>query len=84
MAPALAENGLLGLPFPGSQAEQEFIKQNQAKLKDLTPEEIVTMLKVFSTLFFLMVDAVFSLPVWVAMLKVSGLQRMRDTLGKKP
>jgi len=75
-------NVMLGLPFPGPEMQKEIIQQNQAKLKELSPEEIATTMKISGFLFFLAVGFVFSIPAWVAMMQVSGLQRLQAKLGK--
>lgn len=75
-------NVMLGLPFPGPEMQKEIIQQNQAKLKELSPEEIATTMKISGFLFFLAVGFVFSIPAWVAMMQVSGLNRLQAKLGK--
>jgi hypothetical protein len=48
----------------------------------MTPDEIAMSLRIMSFFGFLAVDFVFSLPVWIAMLQVAALQRVRAKIGK--
>lgn len=75
-------NFMLGLPTASPEMQQQFIKQNQANFKDMKPEDIAMMFKITVFFMYLAVDFVFSLPVWIAMMKVRALQRLQATLGK--
>jgi hypothetical protein len=75
-------NMMLGLPLGGPQFEQDLVKQMQEKMKDATPEQIIASMRVFWFLMFLAIDFVVSLPVWIAMIQVAGVQRLQAKLGK--
>jgi len=80
-------NFLMGYPILTPEMQQEVLRQRPDLFKNMSEAQVESVwaaLRVFTVLFHSVIGFLFSIPLWVATVKVAALQRARASLGARP